>query len=184
MSMDSRWRTGTVAGGNGIIVLLCVCWLLGCAGQGVQGSDAVSSHLKRTQVFLAAGDYRSAIEACQQEVSERPSASSYIALTYVYQALDAYLESLTQADQWVAVELLAQSLSPGRPEDLLDAPDILARIAKELIQASARRQADIAAAQAARLDKQTVATLWQQQTAWRARHRENWWFGVPKEWGW
>jgi len=46
---------------------------------------------------------------------------------------------------------------------LLDSPDILARIAKELIQASARKQSDVSAAMAARLDERTVARLWKEQ---------------------
>ena len=52
----------------------------------------------------------------------------------------------------VLVEHLARSLLPERPEDLLDSPDILARIAKELIQESMRKQSDAAAAIATRLD--------------------------------
>ena len=41
--------------------------------------------------FSTAADYRRAIEACQQDVTEHPSADSYVHLTYVYQALVAYL---------------------------------------------------------------------------------------------
>jgi hypothetical protein len=70
------------------------------------------------------------------------------------------VESLAKANRWVAVELLAASPWAGRPEDLLDSPDILAHIAKELIQASARNQSDVSAAMAARLDERTVARLW------------------------
>lgn len=138
---------------------------------------------RRTRVFLAAADYRRAIEECQRHIMDRPSALSYVALTYVYQALDAYVESLAKADRWVAVELLAVSLGTGRPEDLMDSPDILARIAKELIQASARRQSDVSAAMAARLDEQTVARLWKEQQAWRHQHVDSWWLGMPEEWG-
>jgi hypothetical protein len=66
---------------------------------------------------------------------------------------------------------------------LLDSPDILARIAKELIQASARKQSDVSAAMAARLDERTVAGLWKEQQAWRHRHADSWWLGMPEEWG-
>ena len=165
-------------------IIVCLFGLLGCAGAVVQEGPVQYSNLHRAKVFLAAGDFRRALEACQAEVAERPSVSGYVALTYVYSALDAYLESLAKADRWVAVELLAQSLSVGRSEELLDSPDILARIAKELIQSSARKQGDVSAAMAARLDEQEVAVLWRQQQVWRQQYPEKWWFGVPKEWGW
>lgn len=45
--------------------------------------------LAKANRFLAAGDYRRALEACQREIGEAPSAASYIHLTYVYQAIDA-----------------------------------------------------------------------------------------------
>lgn len=168
---------------------LCCClvawgslWLSGCGGYpAVSAREDVS--FQRTRVFLAAADYRRAIEESQRHVMERPSALSYVVLTYVYQALDAYVESLAKADRWVAVELLAASLGAGRPEDMLDSPDILARIAKELIQASARKQSDVSAAMAARLDERTVAGLWKEQQAWRHRHADSWWLGMPEEWG-
>ena len=108
--------------------------LSGCIGQPA-GYDREQSSFQRTGVFLAAADYRRAIEECQRIVMERPSAESYAVLTYVYQALDAYVESLAKADRWVAVELLAASLGTGRPEELLDSPDVLARVAKEFEQA-------------------------------------------------
>lgn len=170
--------------------LRCVCcalpvWgvlgLSGCIGQPA-GYDRERGSFQRTGVFLAAADYRRAIEECQRLVMERPSARSYAVLTYVYQALDAYVESLAKADRWMAVELLAASLEPGRPEDLLDSPDVLARVAKELIQASARRHSDVSAAMAARLDEQAVAGLWSEQQAWRRQQPDGWWFGMPDEW--
>lgn len=156
----------------------------GCETLGDSTDHGIPSNLQRAKVFLAAADYRRAIEACQKEITERPSAPSYVFLTYVYQALDAYLDSLARTDRWVLVEQLALSLSPGRPEELLDSPDVLARIAKELIQESTRKQSDIAAAMAMRLDAQTVAGLWTQQKQWRDTHPDGWWFGVPLEWGW
>lgn len=156
----------------------------GCGALKVSEGHDIPSNLQRAKVFLAAADYRRAIEACQKEVAERPSATSYVFLTYVYQALDAYLDSLVRTDRWMLVEQLAFSLSPGRPEDLLDSPDVLARIAKELIQESTRKQSDIAAAMATRLDATTVAGLWTQQKRWRDTQPDGWWLGVPVEWGW
>ena len=56
------------------------------------------SHLQRATVFLNAGDYRQAVEACQAEVREAPSVRSYVFLTYVYHALNGYLEHLASTD--------------------------------------------------------------------------------------
>ena len=156
----------------------------GCGAPGLIPAQDRSSNLQRASVFLAAADYRRAIEACRHEIADRPSAKSYVYLTYVYQALDAYLDSLARTDRWVVVEQLALSLSPGRPEELLDSPDSLARIAKELIQESTRKQSDVAAAMAARLDGQVVSRLWLQQKQWREKQPDGWWLGVPIEWGW
>lgn len=142
------------------------------------------SHLQRAKIFLAAGDFRRALEACQQEVHDRPSVESYIYLTYIFQAIDAYVESLAQQDRWVAVEHLYLNLATGRTEDLVDPPDVLARIAKEVIQGAVRRQSDVTAAMAARLDQGAVARLWKQQTAWRQARPDGWWFGVPDGWNW
>ncbi len=168
-----------------VVLLFSMVWgalgLSGCVGQPA-GYDREQGSFQRTGVFLAAADYRRAIEECQRMVMERPSVRSYAVLTYVYQALDAYVESLAKADRWVAVELLAASLGTGRPEELLDSPDVLARVAKELIQASARRHSDVSAAMAARLDEQAVAALWSRQQAWRRQRPDDWWLGLPDEW--
>lgn len=173
---------------NGAMRVLCggVCILLlqGCGGLSAGTTSEPHGHLQRAKVFLAAGDYRRALDACQSEVAERPSAFSYVYLTYVYQALDAYLEALAKADRWVQVEQAAYSLGSTRSEDLLDPPNVLARIAKELIQESARKQSDLTAAMAERLDKPLVSRLWRQQTHWRTQAPDGWWFGVPDEWGW
>lgn len=147
-------------------------------------SDPSAGYLHRAKVFLAAGDYKRAIEACQREVDAHPSAESYVYLTYVYHALDGYLEHLAKTDRWMAVEHLFLNLATGRPEDLVDPPDVLARIAKEIIQNAAQRQSDISAAMAARLDKAVTERLWKQQTAWRETRPDDWWFGVPDGWGW
>ena len=65
-----------------------------------------------------------------------------------YHALDGYLEHLASTDQWVRVEQLYVNLVAGRREDLVDPPDVLARIAKELIQQAVQRQAEVTAAMA------------------------------------
>ncbi|MER3424108.1 MAG: hypothetical protein C4293_13670 [Nitrospiraceae bacterium] len=61
---------------------------------------------------------------------------------------------------------------------------MLARIAKEIIQGSVRKQSDVSAAMAARLDEAVVARLWKQQAEWRKSRPDSWWTGVPNEWGW
>ena len=48
--------------------------------QPVCGAVALMTKLDR---YLAAGDYRRALELAQREVDETPSAASYIHLTYV-----------------------------------------------------------------------------------------------------
>lgn len=149
-----------------------------------RAGESTVSNLQRAKVFLAAGDYRRAIEACQREIADRPSAETYVYLTYVYQALDAYAEFLAKTDQWVQMEQLYLNLATGRPEDLVDPPDVLARIAKEMIQSAAQKQSDINAAMATRLDDALVKRLWMQQTAWRKARPESWWLGVPPEWVW
>lgn len=142
------------------------------------------SNLQRATVFLKAGDYRHAVEACQTEVREAPSVRSYVFLTYVYHALDGYLEHLASTDQWVRVEQLYLNLVTGRPEDLADPPDVLARIAKELIQQAVQRQADVTAAMASRLDEALVKQMWQEQAAWRQARSADWWSGAPPQWRW
>ncbi|MBM4133955.1 MAG: hypothetical protein FJ245_09330 [Nitrospira sp.] len=164
--------------------MLCLALLLPMALAPMASSEPSQTNLHRAKVFLAAGDYRHAVEACQHEVEEAPSAHSYVSLTYVYQAIDGYLEAMAKADRWVAVEQLYLNLATHDTVDLTDPPDVLARIAKELIQESVRRQSDVTAAMATRLDKATTERLWTQQTAWRAAHPDDWWSGVPQEWNW
>jgi hypothetical protein len=94
------------------------------------------------------------------------------------------LNHLAQTDQWVTVELVYLNLASGRVEDLTDPPDVLARIAKEVVQQALQRQADIAAAMAKRLDASLVLELWKQQAGWREARPLDWWFGVPPEWRW
>lgn len=148
------------------------------------GTVSVTMHpaLGKASLFLAAGDYRRALEACQREIDEAPSAASYIHLTYVYQAIDAYLEHLSREERWMAVEQLYLNLAYRDTEDLVDPPGGLARMAKEMIQSSVRQQSDVSAAMAIRLDNAESDRLWQEQAQWRAANPKTWWQGVPKPW--
>lgn len=163
------------------VVAIVAAWLPDLAQA---SSEPATDHLKRARVFLAAGDYRRALEACQRQVEEAPSAESYVYLTYVYHAIDGYLESLSKADHWVAVGHLYLNFAWRDAGDLVDPPDVLTRIAKEIIQGSVRQQSDVTAAMATRLDRATTERLWQQQTAWRAARPDSWWTGVPQGWNW
>ncbi len=138
--------------------------------------------LAKANLFLAAGDYRRALEACQRAIDDAPSAAHYIHLTYVYQAIDAYLEHLSQEERWMAVEHLYLNLAYRDTEDLVDPPGGLARMAKEMIQASVRQQSDVSAAMANRLDKAESDRLWVEQTQWRAANPKTWWQGMPAAW--
>ena len=143
-----------------------------------------SGHLARAKLYLAAGDFRRALEACEQEVNERPSAASYTYLTYVYHAIDGYLDRQSQREQWGLVEQLYRNLAYREAQDLIDPPGGLARMAKEFIQESVRHQADLTAAMATRLDALRTEALWKQQALWRSERADDWWSGVPAEWGW
>lgn len=164
--------------------LLLACLCPACGSLPPSASQPHPTNLQRAKIFLAAADYRRAVEACRQEVQERPSAESYLYLTYVYQALDAYVESLAKTDQWVAMEHVYLNLTSGAPDDLVDPPNVMARIAKEMIQSAAHQQADVTAELATRLDAAVVARVWPQQTAWRKISPNGWWFAAPPEWAW
>ena len=169
--------------------ILSLCGLLLLLGQGPAYGEpgrvapgTTHSSLAKANLFLAAADYRRALEACQREIDDAPSAASYIHLTYVYQAIDAYLEHLLQKERWMAIEHLYLNLAYRDTEDLIDPPGGLARMAKEMIQASVRQQSDVSAAMANRLDKAESDRLWVEQAQWRATNPEIWWQGVPKTW--
>ncbi len=164
------------------INLFCIGWVF--LPLAYSASVDSPTNLQRAKIFLAAGDFRLAIRACTQEVEHAPSVESYVFLTYLYHALDGYLESLSQQDHWVQVEHLYLNLAGRGIDDLIDPPEVLARIAKEIIQGGARRQADVTAKLAARLNTQRVNQLWEQQTRWRKVRPNDWWFGVPDEWKW
>jgi len=145
-------------------------------------SVTTHSNMTKANLFLAAGDYRRAVEACQREIDDAPSAASYIHLTYVYQAIDAYLEHLSQEERWMAVEHLYLNLAYRDTEDLVDPPGGLARMAKEMIQASVRQLSDVTAAMANRLDKAESDRLWVEQAQWRVTNPKTWWLGAPTAW--
>jgi tetratricopeptide (TPR) repeat protein len=147
-------------------------------------TSAVAAHpdLAKTNLFLAAGDYRRALEACQRAIDDAPSAAHYIHLTYVYHAIDAYLEYLSQEERWMAVEQLYLNLVSRDPADLVDPPGGLARMVKEMIQAGVRQQSDVSAAMANRLDKAESDRLWVEQAQWRTANPKAWWQGMPAAW--
>ena len=150
--------------------------------QGQMAPVSRTSIVERTGLFLMAGDYRRALEACEQAIQERPSAEAYLQLTYVYQAIDAYLEQLSKDESWTAVEQLYLNLAYRHTEDLIDPPGGLARMAKEMIQTSVRQQSDLSAAMAVRLNKATADRLWQEQAQWRHTHLTEWWRAFPESW--
>ena len=151
--------------------------------QGQMAPVSRTSSVERTGLFLMAGDYRRALEACEQAIQERPSAEAYLQLTYVYQAIDAYLDQLSRDESWMAVEQLYLNLAYRHTEDLVDPPGGLARMAKEMIQTSVRQQSDVSAAMAVRLNRVTADRLWQEQAQWRHTHPTEWWRAFPDSWG-
>jgi len=140
--------------------------------------------LARAKVYLAAGDYRRAVEACQMNIDQSPSVESYVYLIYVYHALDGYLESLAERDEWVKVGQLSLSMVNRGTMDLVDPPDMLARMAKEILHEGIRQQYDVVAGMANRLDKTRADELWLEVRAWEKAHPDNWWAGVPEQWQW
>ena len=158
----------------------------GASALAESGGPVVEGHsttnIMRLHLYLAAGDYRRALEICQRDIDMAPSAASYIRLTYVYHAIDAYLEHLSQQERWMAVEHLYINLAYRDTEDLVDPPGGLARMAKEMIQTSVRQQSDVSAGMATRLDKVESDRLWTEQTEWRTNNPKTWWQGVPKTW--
>lgn len=163
-----------------MLVLLAVRPVFGEQASTVSASAA--AHIGKLDLYLTAGDYRRALELSQHKIDDAPSAASYIYLTYVYHAIDAYLEHLSQEEQWTAVEHLYLNLAYRDIEDLIDPPGGLARMAKEMIQTSVRQQSDVSAAMAVRLDRIESDRLWTEQAGWRTAHPKTWWRGVPEGW--
>ena len=145
-------------------------------------ADSVRTSLMKAHIYLVAGDYRRALEVCQREIDNAPSVEAYIHLTYVFHAIDAYLDHLSQEERWNTVEQLYLNLAYKDPQDLIDPPGGLARMAKEMIQISVHQQSDVSAAMATRLNKSETERLWQQQAQWRKTNPHTWWSGIPDAW--
>jgi tetratricopeptide (TPR) repeat protein len=171
---------------NRITTALVVMVALGITPPVEARSEALSvsmpAGVEKTRLYLMAGDYRRALEACERAIQELPSVESYLQLTYVYQAIDAYLEQLSQDESWMAVEQLYLNLAYRHTEDLVDPPGGLARMAKEMIQTSVRQQSDLSAAMAVRLNEAESDRLWQEQAQWRKAHPATWWRSLPDSW--
>ena len=169
------------------LLVLCLGWCLTGTSASVAdaGDGPRAEHpLARAKVYLAAGDYRRAVEACQMNIDQSPSVESYVYLIYVYHALDGYLEALAERDEWVKVGQLSLSMVNRGTMDLVDPPDMLARMAKEILHEGIRQQYDVVAGMANRLDKTRADELWLEVRAWEKTHPDNWWAGVPESWKW
>ncbi len=182
MNVPDRSRTIHLS-----VLVLFLGWCL--TGTSVSLADAgdgprTEPPLARAKVYLAAGDYRRAVEACQMNIDQSPSVESYVYLIYVYHALDGYLEWLAEHDDWVKVGQLSLSMVNRGTMDLVDPPDMLARMAKEILHEGIRQQYDVVAGMANRLDKTRADELWLEVRAWEKNHPENWWAGVPEPWQW
>ena len=164
----------------GLVVILGAGPAFGEPSAAVAGLPRTS--LMKANIYLLAGDYRRALEACQKEIDNAPSVEAYIHLTYVFHAIDAYLDHLSKEERWTTVEQLHLNLAYKDPQDLIDPPGGLARMAKEMIQTSVHQQSDVSAAMATRLNKSEADRLWQQQTQWRAANPQTWWTGIPDAW--
>jgi tetratricopeptide (TPR) repeat protein len=149
-----------------------------------QTQTTSKTELARAKVFIQAGDYRRAVEACQQNIAHDPSVEAYVYLAYVYQAIDAYLGFLAKQEDYVKVEQLSLNLTAREVIDIIDPPNVMPRMAQELIHEGLRQQFDITASMANRLDRARTDELWVQQSAWRESQPDSWWAGVPKEWQW
>jgi len=183
--MNSFKHTKYFLVGTGFLWLMLSWFFLGggvSLAAGVQGG--ANNHLHRAKIYLAAGDYRRAVEACQRNIDETPSVESYVYLIYVYHAIDGYQEWLAQQDKWGDVGRLAQSMVNRGAMELVDPPNTLSRMAKEILHEGLRVQFDIVSGMANRLDKARVDELWLERKAWEEAHPESWWAGVPESWNW
>ncbi len=142
------------------------------------------SQLARAKMYLQAGDYRRAVEACMDHIDTDPSVEAYVYLAYVYEALDGYLAYLVKKEDYVRVEQLSLNLTARAVIDLIDPPNVLPRMAQELIHEGIRQQFDITAGMANRLDRSRTDQLWLEQTAWRQERPDSWWHGIPPQWRW
>ncbi len=152
--------------------------------QADQTPGEMNDCLARAKVYLMAGDYRRAVEASQRNIDLNPSVEAYVYLAYVYQAIDGYLDSLVKQEDYVRVEQLSLNLTAREIIDLIDPPNVMPRMAQELIHEGIRQQFDVTAAMANRLNRARTDELWAQQTLWREARPDSWWAGVPGAWKW
>ena len=87
----------------GLLVMLGGGPAFGEPAAAVAGSPRAS--LMKANIYLVAGDYRRALEACQKEIDNAPSVEAYIHVTYVFHAIDAYLDHLSKEERWMATRL-------------------------------------------------------------------------------
>lgn len=169
-----------------VLLLVGMTWSVGAEGVSWAASGQVETNgpLSRAKIYLAAGDYRRAVEACQLNIDQNPSVESYVYLIYVYHALDGYLEWLAQQDSWTEVGRLSLSMVNRGTMDLVDPPDMLSRMAKEILQEGVRQQFDVTAGMANRLDKKRVDELWMERKTWKEAHPNSWWASIPPSWQW
>ena len=169
-----------------LFILTCSLWGMLDAPNVLAGTEpvqmAAKSPLPLVKIFLQAGDYRRAVEACQRNIDAHPSVEAYVYLAYVYQAIDGYLAYLAKQEDYVKVGQLSLNLTAREMIDLIDPPNVMARMAQELIHEGLRQQFDITASMANRLNRARTDELWMQQTAWRESHPDSWWAGVPDAW--
>ncbi len=153
-------------------------------GEPGPADESIGQDLARAKIYLAVGDYRRAVEACQRNIDLNPSVEAYVYLAYVYQAIDGYLAFLAKEEDYVKVEQLALNLTARDVIDLIDPPNVMARMAQELIHEGLRQQFDVTAAMANRGSRSRTNELWSQQNEWRAENPSSWWAGVPDAWKW
>jgi tetratricopeptide (TPR) repeat protein len=170
-----------------LVLIFTLCGVLdtpNSLAQTEQNKVAANAYLSRAKVYLQAGDYRRAVEACQRKIDHQPSVEAYVSLAYVYQAIDGYLAFLVKQEDYVRVEQLSLNLTAREMIDLIDPPNVMPRMAQELIHEGLRQQFDITASMANRLNRARTDELWMQQAAWRETHPDSWWTGVPEVWQW
>ena len=182
-SLRERVREMMMCLGVGVILLGTLPLSNGWA-QSDQTPVLPMQSLAHAKVYLMAGDYRRAVEACQENIDRNPSVEAYVYLAYVYEAIDGYLGSLAKQEDYVKVEQLALNLTARDILDLIDPPNVMPRMAQELIHEGIRQQFDVTAAMANRLSRTRTDELWAQQTRWRELKPDSWWTGTPDEWQW
>ena len=185
--MKSQTRRIALRWSGGLFLLLTAFFYLGIS-PAMSSSDVAQDPrgilLHNAKVYVMAGDYRRAVEACQRYLDVQPSVEGYVYLAYVYETIEGYLKALAKKDEWVKVHHLSLNLTSKTMLDIIDPPDVLPRMAREVIGEGVRQQFDVTASMANRLDRSRTEELWAQQSAWRQAHPDRWWAGVPEVWGW